>query len=55
MYDSKWVLKKTPLKTALMHCDTEHKVMEYTYFYKNMLFQVPSVFHLIMLLANGCN
>lgn len=47
--------KNPPLKIALMHCDIEHKVLEYTCFYKNMLFQVLSVFHLIMLLTNGCS
>lgn len=45
--------KKTPLKITLMHCDTEHKALEYIYFYKKMLFQVPSIIHLII--TNGCN
>lgn len=45
--------KKTPLKITLMHYDIEHKALEYFYFYKKMLFQVPSIFHLII--TNGCN
>lgn len=36
-----------------MHCDIEHKALEYIYFYKKMLFQVPSIIYLII--TNGCN
>lgn len=36
-----------------MHCDIEHKALEYIYFHKKMLSQVPSIFHLII--TNGCN
>lgn len=45
--------KKNHLKITLMHYDIEQKALEYIYFYKKMLFQVPSVFHLII--TNGCN
>lgn len=33
-----------------MHYDIEQKALEYIYFYKKMLFQVPSVFHLLSLM-----
>lgn len=38
-----------------MHWDIELAVLEYTYFYKNTLLHVQSVFPLIILLTDGCN